>query len=185
MVRTLSQPTDRELCAHMAWRGCLNRSNMYWLTTPLLSCHFYFCKKYFQVCSKEASQGFGPVTRARPESKEEESGPCPSFMKPVHRAEPHLRLPPILPSCSTSSSFTPPVLHQYLRTSSSFVPPLSSGVSFPPRLSPLLTLCLLVSLLHWGECTVASLVALTLSQLDQTTWTTHILSSFMSLLWIN
>lgn len=53
--------------------------------------------------------------------------------------------------------FTPPLCHQYLRTPSFFVSPLSSGVSFPSRPSPLPSLSLLVLLLlaplplpRWG-----------------------------------
>lgn len=58
---------------------------------------------------------------------------------------------------------------------------VSSAVPLCPCPSPTL-----IFLCHAGEWyIVVSLVALTLSQLDQTTWTTHILSSFMSLPWIN
>lgn len=86
-----------------------------------------------------------------------------------------------------SSSLAPVPLHLLFLCLSSFLRSflsfsrVSSAVPLSPRPSPTL-----VSLCHAGEWyIVVSLVALTLSQLDQTTWTTHILPSFMSLPRIN
>ncbi len=142
-------------------------------------------------------RGFGPVTRARTESQEEESGLAPSFMKPAHRTEsPSPRMTSSssssLSSCSTSFSFysssLAPVPLRLLFLLSPLFPQEFPFLVLCPLCCPsfscpsptLLFLCLA------GEWyIVVSLVALTLSQLDQTTWTTHILSSFMSLPWIN
>lgn len=67
------------------------------------------------MCSKEETvcvslRGFSPVTQARTESWEAESGPTPSFMKPAHRTEspsPQMTSSPSpSPSfCCTSFSF--------------------------------------------------------------------------------
>lgn len=78
-----------------------------------------------------------------------------------------------------SSSLAPVPLHLLFP----FVPPLSSGVSFlvcllccPSSPCPSATIFSSCHTREWYS--VASLVALTSSQLDPTTWTAHILSSF-------
>ncbi|KAM7396469.1 hypothetical protein PAMP_019505 [Pampus punctatissimus] len=123
-------------------------------------------------------------------------------MKPAHRTEsssPQMTSSSSssYSSCSISSSFyssflAPVPLHLLFSLSLLFpqefpLLSLSSVSLIVPLFSPsLLASPTLLFLCHTGEWySVVSLVALTPSQLDQTTWTTHILSSFMSLPWIN
>lgn len=128
--------------------------------------------------------------RPEPEQnqEEEESGLAPSFMKPAHRTE----SPSPQMTCFYSLLlFILLLFFSFLFLLLTSAPPLSVSVVFL-LISYLFVssdVPLLLFLLHqchaYERYGVVSLVVLTLSQLDQTTWTTHILSSFMSLPWIN